>query len=377
MLIDLLLLLYLFLFKTKFEPSESLSYRQSTNTYLPSFLMSSIPSSSPLHRLRTPRESLFDQPPSSLSVVTDPIGSSIRGSDQQSPRKCALAGLPHQHNPGSQADPGVFQSPGTPGQSCLRKRARKRSGSGFDSSIVLPPPNVSLVDVDTASPTPVDLSASVVSPSLSSARSKRVTFADEVPANPSNSTSPLPIHGQIMPSAVRSPPDLLPPMFSPRSHSSFAFVTQSPRLAPNAAIMTNPVAALSPIRDRSTILTNPTAPPPARNFDLSLSSRSGDVWRPSASGTPQRSGQKNWITLFGYPQEAAVDVIGMASEIGPIVQHRIDPEHNWMHISYRNAADAQRAIHSLSGRKLRRLGREFMMAAFPCTDPVPTQVNFY
>ena len=332
-------------------------------------------SPSALHRLHTPREPFLDQPPYSLSVVTDPAGSGARGGDQQSPRKCALAGLPHQHNPGSQADPGAFQSPGAPSQSCLRKHGRKRSGSGLDSSLVPFPPNVSLVDVDASSPSPVDLSASVVSPSLSTTRSKRVTFADEVGANASGPTSPLPIHGQISPSAIRSPTAVRSPLLSPRSHSSFAL--QSPQAgAPNAAALSNPVAALSPIRDRpfATLTATPSAPlpppAPAPLFDRSLLSPSVDGWRPSATGTPQRPGQKNWITVFGFPLEGAADVLETAREVGPIVQHRVDPEHNWVHIRYSTAADAYRALHSLSARVIRRPGREFMIGAQFCSDPV-------
>lgn len=51
-----------------------------------------------------------------------------------------------------------------------------------------------------------------------------------------------------------------------------------------------------------------------------------------------------WITVFGFPPSASSYILDQFSQYGNIIQHKVFPNSNWIHILYQSKLDAKKAL---------------------------------
>lgn len=71
-----------------------------------------------------------------------------------------------------------------------------------------------------------------------------------------------------------------------------------------------------------------------------------------------------WMTVFGFPPSAASYILDQFSQYGTIIQHRVFPNSNWIHILYQSKLDAKKAL-SKNGKVF---GSGIMVGVQQCID---------
>lgn len=59
--------------------------------------------------------------------------------------------------------------------------------------------------------------------------------------------------------------------------------------------------------------------------------------------------ESHWVTVFGFPPSALTLVLAQLANCGPIVDKKIPPQGNWVHVKFNNLSEVSRAL-SLNGK---------------------------
>eukprot|EP00117_Sycon_ciliatum_P008728 scpid72372/ scgid1205/ Nucleoporin NUP53; 35 kDa nucleoporin; Nuclear pore complex protein Nup53; Nucleoporin Nup35 len=78
-----------------------------------------------------------------------------------------------------------------------------------------------------------------------------------------------------------------------------------------------------------------------------------------------------WVTVFGFPADAAAYMLQEFAHYGTIIRHSMDVNTNWMHICYQSPLQARKAL-SKHGKVFMT---SVMVGVVPCTDQKVMQLE--
>jgi len=73
---------------------------------------------------------------------------------------------------------------------------------------------------------------------------------------------------------------------------------------------------------------------------------------------------ETWVTVFGFPPSAASYILQQFYHYGTIINHKLPPNGNWMHLHYQNKLQAKVAL-SKNGKIF---GNSYMVGVAPCIE---------
>lgn len=73
---------------------------------------------------------------------------------------------------------------------------------------------------------------------------------------------------------------------------------------------------------------------------------------------------ETWVTVFGFPPAAASFILQQFSQYGTIIEHKVAPSGNWIHIHYQAKLQAKKAL-SKNGKIF---GESIMVGVKPCIE---------
>ncbi|GFT43581.1 nucleoporin NUP35 [Nephila pilipes] len=73
---------------------------------------------------------------------------------------------------------------------------------------------------------------------------------------------------------------------------------------------------------------------------------------------------ESWITVFGFPSASANYILQQFSQYGNIVEHKLSPSGNWMHLRYQSKLQAKKAL-SKNGKVF---SGNIMIGVKPCIE---------
>lgn len=73
---------------------------------------------------------------------------------------------------------------------------------------------------------------------------------------------------------------------------------------------------------------------------------------------------ETWVTVFGFPPAAASYILQQFSQYGTVIEHRVAPSGNWIHIHYQAKLQAKKAL-SKNGKIF---GESIMVGVKPCIE---------
>lgn len=75
---------------------------------------------------------------------------------------------------------------------------------------------------------------------------------------------------------------------------------------------------------------------------------------------------ETWVTVFGFPPSATSYVVQQFAHYGTILEHRVVPEGNWVHLHYQSKLQAKKAL-SKNGKVF---GANMMVGVKPCLEAI-------
>jgi len=78
-----------------------------------------------------------------------------------------------------------------------------------------------------------------------------------------------------------------------------------------------------------------------------------------------------WVTVFGFPPQAAQFVLSQISTCGTVLQHTQPPQSNWMHVRFQTRLQARKALD----RSATVIGGNIMIGVNRCTDDTVLDPN--
>ncbi|CAL1263992.1 unnamed protein product [Larinioides sclopetarius] len=73
---------------------------------------------------------------------------------------------------------------------------------------------------------------------------------------------------------------------------------------------------------------------------------------------------ESWITVFGFPRASSDYILQQFSQYGNIIEHKLSPTGNWMHLRYQSKLQAKKAL-SKNGKVL---SGNIMIGVKPCIE---------
>ncbi|CAN8003903.1 unnamed protein product [Ixodes hexagonus] len=80
---------------------------------------------------------------------------------------------------------------------------------------------------------------------------------------------------------------------------------------------------------------------------------------------------ETWVTVFGFPPSATSYIIQQFSHYGTILEHKVVPESNWVHLHYQSKLQAKKAL-SKNGKVF---GANTMVGVKPCLEAIQCSPN--